>query len=27
MMNNLRFATAIHILVLADKFKNEIITS
>ena len=27
MMNNLRFATALHILVLADKFKNEIITS
>lgn len=26
-MNNLRFATAIHILVLAEKFQNEIITS
>lgn len=26
-MNNLRFATAIHILVLAEKFKGQLITS
>ncbi|WP_313377277.1 Rrf2 family transcriptional regulator [Chishuiella sp.] len=26
-MNNLRFATAIHILVLAEKFQGELITS